>query len=66
MCCVHCGIFVLIFLQVTSQAREMSPDNFGKFMTDLLNNHICELINSPNVSDKLAAILAIGTKYPLL
>jgi len=45
---------------VAAQAREMSSESFSKFMTDLTNNHICDLINSPSSADKVAAVMAIG------
>jgi hypothetical protein len=61
------GIFFFIISfhfspQVEADAREMSSDQFTKFMNDL-NRQIMELVNSPQNEDKLSGIMVIGTLF---
>lgn len=48
-----------IFVQVESESREKSSDNFTKFMIEL-NRLIMELVNSSNVEEKMGGIMVIG------
>jgi hypothetical protein len=52
--------------QVVTQAREMSSEYFTRFMSELTNKHIFELVNSPIVHEKIGGIMAIGTDLPPL
>ena len=45
--------------QVEAEAREMSGDNFTKFMNEL-NRLILELVNSQHVEEKIGGIMVIG------
>ena len=54
-----------IVSQVATQAREMSSEHFTRFMNDLTNKHIFELVNSQVVHEKIGGIMAIGTHQPL-
>lgn len=54
-------LYVLYPHQVATQAREMSAEDFSKFLADLTNNYIYTLINSQLFADKIAAIMTIGT-----
>ncbi len=47
--------------KVAAQAREMSSENFSRFMNDLTNKHIFDLVNSSVVAEKIGGIMAIGT-----
>jgi FKBP12-rapamycin complex-associated protein len=44
---------------VAGRAREMSGESFSKFMNELTNKHIFELVNSSVVAEKIGGILAI-------
>jgi hypothetical protein len=50
--------------QVATQAREMSSEHFTRFMNDLTNKHIFELVNSQVVHEKIGGIMAIGPYQP--
>lgn len=39
----------------------MSSEYFTRFMSELTNKHIFELVNSPVVHEKIGGIMAIGT-----
>ncbi len=43
----------------------MSSEHFTRFMNDLTNKHIFELVNSQVVHEKIGGIMAIGTHQPL-
>jgi hypothetical protein len=44
---------------VTGQVREMPPENFTKFLTDL-NTRISTFVNNSSTIERAGAVLAIG------
>eukprot|EP01119_Soliformovum_irregulare_P019909 TRINITY_DN6394_c0_g1_i1.p1 TRINITY_DN6394_c0_g1~~TRINITY_DN6394_c0_g1_i1.p1 ORF type:complete len:1896 (-),score=591.61 TRINITY_DN6394_c0_g1_i1:8-5695(-) len=44
---------------VSAKSRELSGENFKKFLTDLLKSHIWQLINSPVTVEKIGGLIAI-------
>jgi len=44
---------------VSTQAREMSAEDFSNFMNDLTHKHICAMVNSSAVNEKIGGIMAI-------
>ncbi len=49
-----------MFFQVSAQSREMSTENFKRWMNNLLKTHIWNLINSNVVGEKIGGIIAVG------
>ncbi len=47
---------------VEAEAREMSSDNFTKFMNEL-NRLIMELVNSTHLEEKMGGIMVIGSVF---
>lgn len=53
-------IYTILTIKVASQSRDISADVFTKFMADV-HGRISNLVHSSVVSDKGAAVVAIGT-----
>jgi hypothetical protein len=46
---------------VLAQSREMTSELFARFMNDLTNNHIAELVHSQVVHERIGGIMAVGS-----
>jgi hypothetical protein len=51
---------------VAEQQRELSAEDYEKFMDELVNSHILPLINSSLTSEKIGGITAIGSLSPII
>lgn len=50
---------------VANQYREMSNENFKRWITELLKTHIWQLINSPVTNEKISGLIAINSLISL-
>ena len=48
---------------VLTQSRELSAENFRKWFTGLLKEHIFGLISSSTPSEKIGGVIAVGNLF---
>lgn len=59
------GVGADMLLQVSAVSRELSGENFTKFINEV-NRRIFELVNSNDINDKVGGILAISASVRFL